>query len=100
MYRNVYELYIQSVNTLQVRMSSSGIVIHYIDEISPLTPRKYTVFNRNFVFHLHSFDLHKIIQECNPGIKQDLPALGKCSAWLVDCTPLYRENCLLPDCSP
>jgi len=51
-------------------MSSSGIVIHYIDEVvSPLTPRKYTVFDRNFVFDLHNFDLCDIFQECNPGIQ-------------------------------
>jgi len=82
-------------------MSSSGIVIHYIDEVvNPVTPRKYAVFNGDFMFDLHSFDLRNIFQECNPGVKQDLPALGKCSACLVDCTPLYRENRLLRDCSP
>jgi len=82
-------------------MSSSGIVVHYIDEVvNPLTPRKYTVFNGNFAFILHNFDLRDIFQECNPGVKQDLPALEKCGAWLVDCTPLYRENYLLPGCSP
>jgi len=77
-------------------MSSNGIVIHHIDEVvNPPTQRKYTVFNGNFVF-----DLRGIFQECNRGVKQDLPTLRKRSAWLVDCTPLYRENCLLPDCSP
>jgi hypothetical protein len=75
-------------------MSSSGVVIDYMDGVvSPLTPSKYTVFSGNFVFDLHSFDLHNIFQDSNPGIKQDLPALGKCSAWLMDCTLLYRENC-------
>lgn len=39
-------------------MSSNGIVIHYIAEVNLLTPKKYTVFNGNFVFDLHSFDLH------------------------------------------
>ena len=64
----MYVLLIQSVNALQVRMSSSGIVIHYIDEVvKPPTPRKYTVFNGNFVFDLHIFDLRDIFQECNPG---------------------------------
>ena len=82
-------------------MSSSGTVIHYIVEVvNPLTPRKYTVFNGNCAFNLHNFDSRDIFQECNPGMKQDLPAIGKCSAWLVDCTSLYRESCLLPKCSP
>jgi len=35
---------------------------------SPLTPRKYTVLNGDFVFSVHD-----IFQERNTGVKQDLP---------------------------
>jgi len=35
---------------------------------SPLTPRKYTILNWNFVFSVHD-----IFQERNTGIKQDMP---------------------------
>jgi hypothetical protein len=54
--------------------------------VSP-TPRKYIVLNGNFVFDLHDFDLRNIIQECNPGIKRELPVL------------LTAYNVTLPICS-
>ena len=44
------------------------------DEVfSPLTPRKCTVLNGNFVFSLHVLDLCNVFQECILGIKQDIP---------------------------
>jgi len=42
------------------------------DEVIPLTPRKYTILNGNFVF-----DLCDVYQEHNPDIKEDLPVLVK-----------------------
>jgi hypothetical protein len=59
-------------------MSTSGIILHTIYEevVNPLTSWKYTVLNQTFVFNLHNFDLRDIFQECNPGVKLDLPALS------------------------
>ena len=34
---------------------------------------KYTVLNENSVFDLRNFNLYDIFQECNPGVKWDLP---------------------------
>jgi len=33
----------------------------------------YSVSNGNSVLELCNFDLHDILQECNPGVKQDWP---------------------------
>jgi hypothetical protein len=65
-YRKVYILYI---HTLQVNMSTSGMVIHYIG----WGRQTYIVLNWNFVFDLGDFDLPDIFQEHNPGLKQELP---------------------------
>lgn len=43
------------------------------EAVNPLCPRKYTVLSGNFVFIVYDFDLHDSFQECNPGIKRDLP---------------------------
>ena len=43
--------------------------MHNIGEVvNPLNHKKYIVLNVNIVF-----DLRNIYQECNPGVKQDLP---------------------------
>jgi hypothetical protein len=44
----------------------------YDEAVSPTTPRKYIILNRNLEFNLHDFDLHDVFQEHNPGIKQEL----------------------------
>ena len=44
------------------------------EDVSLLTPRKYTGLNGNFVFDVRDFDLLDVFQECEPGVKQDLPA--------------------------
>jgi len=46
--------------------------------VNPLTPRKYTVLNRNIVFNLHD-----VFQESNSGVKQDLP---------VRCTEIHTHT--------
>jgi hypothetical protein len=37
------------------------------------------------VLELHSFDLHDILKECNPGVKQDLPVQ------MVKYSPYFRN---------
>jgi hypothetical protein len=61
-----------SVYTLQVHMSTSGRVriIHSLYGMRfqiPLTPRKCTILNGNFVF-----DLSDVFQKRNPGVIGDL----------------------------
>jgi hypothetical protein len=66
LYRNVY---IMHIHTLEVRMSTSVIVIHDIGwGCQSPNPRKYIVLNENFVF-----DLRDVFQEHNSGIKRALP---------------------------
>jgi hypothetical protein len=50
-------LYIQYIYTLQVHMSTDGIVILCIE----LCPRKYIVLNGNFVFDLCDLNLLSIL---------------------------------------
>jgi len=70
----VYILYIQYVYTLQVLMSTSGIVIHYIQRgCLSHNPRKYTLLIGWFVCDLCDFNLHDIVHEQKPGVKRDLP---------------------------
>jgi hypothetical protein len=89
LYTNVYILYTQYTYTLQVCMSTSSIVIHYIgcSRQSP-NPKKYTVLNGNFVF-----DLHNIFQECKRGVKRELPAytilIQGISTTFIDQMPTY-----------
>ena len=61
-------------------MSTNGMVIHCIGwGCHPLTPRKYTLLNGNFVF-----DLCDIFKECNPDVKRDLPVFtGEWNNWNV-----------------
>jgi hypothetical protein len=40
----------------------------YDEVVGPLTHRKYTVLNGNFVFDLYDFDLCSVFQECIPGV--------------------------------
>jgi len=62
------------IHTLQLRMSTSCIVSHTYtiqdEAVNPQTPWKYTVLKGNFLF-----DLCNVFQECNLGIKQDLPVI-------------------------
>jgi hypothetical protein len=58
---------------LNFRRFFSSIVIHctvWDEVVNPLTPRKYTVLNGNFVF-----DGHDVFLKCNPGIKLNLPVI-------------------------
>ena len=65
-YRHVYMLYIQYAYTLQVFMSISVTVVHYVGwGCQSSKPRKYTVLNWNFVFNLCN-----IFQAHNPGVKK------------------------------
>jgi hypothetical protein len=41
--------------------------------VSPLNTSKYIVLNGNFVFDMRNFDLRDVFQECNPGIKREIP---------------------------
>jgi len=76
-------LYTQYIYTAELCMSTSGIVIHFITKaINPLTLRRYTVLNGNFVF-----DLRNVYQEHNPGIKRDFPVLS--SYILLDIQSIY-----------
>ena len=55
-YRNVYVLYIQYVYTLQVRISTSGTVVHYKTRLPIPKPAGYTPFEMgNFVFDLRDY---------------------------------------------
>ena len=66
-------LYIQYIHTLQVRMSTSGIVMHYIGwGCLSCNPRKYAVLNGCLMFDLHDFNLCDIAQEHKPGVKRVL----------------------------
>lgn len=59
-------------------------------------PREYTVLNGNFVFHLHD-----IFQECNPGVKWDLPVFhtGISSCWSTGSRfPLLRGSSVPISC--
>ena len=66
----------QNIYTLQVRMSTTGIGIHYIGwgRQSP-NPRKYTVLNGNFVFDLRDFNLRDVFHESGRGVKGELYVL-------------------------
>jgi hypothetical protein len=69
MYYSVYKCeyisYIQYMHTLQVRMSTTGIVIPYIGcGCRSPNSRKYIILNGNFVL-----DLRDVFQERYPGVK-------------------------------
>jgi len=57
--------------------------------INPVTPRKYTVLNENFVF-----DLRKIFQDCIPDAKRDLPVMFVVCITFLYCS-LYEKISLL-----
>jgi len=61
------------IYTLQVGMSTSGIVICYIGRgCLSHNPRKYTLLIGWFVCDLCNFSLCDIVQEHEPGVKRDL----------------------------
>jgi hypothetical protein len=62
--------------TLQVRLSTSGIIIHYIGWGQSPNLRKYIILDGNFVFDLRDFVSRTVFWERNPGVKRDLPLSG------------------------
>jgi hypothetical protein len=69
LYRNVY---IMHIHTLEVRMFTSGVVIHYVEwGCQSPNPRKYIVLNGNFISDLRDFDLRDVFQERNPSVKRE-----------------------------
>lgn len=67
------------------------------EDVNSLISRKYTVLNGKFVFSLHDFNLRDIIQECSPGIKQDLPILA---FWCNMATDVLSVFCKLHSSIP
>jgi hypothetical protein len=53
------------------------------DEVNPLSPRKYTVLNGNFMYYLHSSDLCDIFQEWIPDVTHELPVHVKSHSWVT-----------------
>jgi len=79
-YRNVHILYIQYICTLQARMTTSGIVAHYI-VLGCQSPT--TVLDGNFVCGLRDSDLRSVFQERIPGVSKMRPT---CTATANDYT--------------
>jgi len=98
----VYSKY--SIYVLYLSVFTTGRVICYIGwVVYPLSPRKYTVLNGNFVF-----DLRDVFQDCNPSIKWGLSVhvfeflfLGLVLIWLIYYTDniykMYKDK--LQNCS-
>ena len=111
-YRYTVQKCIYAVYTLHthmyctVRMSTSGIVSHYLGWGQCPSPR--TVLNRNFVFSLHDFDSHNVFQEFYCCVKQGLPVYRKRKifhgyARSLKCTSgsvLWTINPLNPELNP
>ena len=71
LYGSVYILYIQHICTLQVSMSTSSIVLHYVGwSCQSPNPQEIHCFNWEFCVNLHI-----VFQDCNPAINHDLPVL-------------------------
>jgi hypothetical protein len=71
-YRNAYILYIQYVHTLQIRMSTSRILIKYMEKgCQSRNPQDIHCFKRKLCVRFA-----RLFQERNPDVKRDLPVLG------------------------
>ena len=74
LYRNVYPLYIQHIHTPQVHTSTTGIVIHYIRWGCQFpNSQEIHCFKCEFCVWFAWFWLARLLQQHNPGMKQDLP---------------------------
>ena len=74
LYRHVCILYIQYIYTLQVHMSTSGIVIQYLgSSCQSHNPKEIHCFKWGICVQFSHFNLCQAFQEYKPGIKHDLP---------------------------
>ena len=91
----VYCIHSTKLYNLQVRMSTSCVVIHYIGwGCQAPNTRKYTVINGNFVSDLRDFDFRDVFREFITGVKRDLPVHSHYSLSPAQLNFVYMMHCI------
>jgi hypothetical protein len=83
----LYKMYIYCIySTYILQRSVCQLVVQsYVTQDEAVNSQEMHGF-WNFVFKLHDFNLHDVFQECNPGIKWDLPVLLELCSHSLQCT--------------